>query len=56
MKRVKNMAKEKLGQKASVAAIKDTKALSDSDGFLVRFLYNNYLDYNNLLYDNSNNN
>jgi len=50
------MAKEKLAQKAGVARIKDTKALIGSEGFLVRFLYNNYLDYNNLLYDNSNNN
>lgn len=50
------MAKEKPGQKAGVVAIRGTKAPSDSEGFLVRFLYNNYLNYNNLLYDNSNNN
>jgi hypothetical protein len=50
------MVKEKIEQTKSAIALKDTKDLGKSEGFLIRFLYNNYLDYNNLLYDNSNNN
>lgn len=50
------MAKEKIEQAKNTIVLKEAKDLSKSEGFLIRFLYNNYLDYNNLLYDNSNNN
>ncbi|HOI18763.1 MAG TPA: hypothetical protein PLX15_02780 [Candidatus Woesearchaeota archaeon] len=60
------MSKEKIERVKSQSALREVntqkvdnpKVTSQvkSEGFLIRFLYNNYLDYNNLLYDNSNNN